>query len=124
LLLSVLAESIYKRNLVMQNEHNYARAYSVDQKGNIFFVIITAVALSLFSGLRTFHNDTFNYINSFRLRVPDSLTAIDFNNLSVNDGSGFFIYQVLIKNYISIDPQVFLLISAVITNVIICIFLS
>jgi len=115
-LLSVLAESVYIRKEVPhKNYQSYSSVHS-NKKGSVTLVFIIAVILSLFSGLRTGFNDTYAYIQGFINRIPPSFSYISEFNFSLWDNSGFFIYQVLIKQYISTDPQAFLLISAFIAN--------
>src|SRR5699024_3861722 len=80
-------------------------------------VLVTIATLSLIitSGLRRNIGDTFNYRNIY--------TDNDFTweyILSEKD-YGFGILQMLLKNYISEDPQIMIFVSALITNIIIVI---
>ncbi len=116
-LLSVLAESVYAKKNELQARYSKLNSNAGKKKGSTFLVFIVTVILSLFSGLRTSHNDTYAYIRGFINNIPASFDYIDQIYFSIWDYTGFFIYQVLIKQYISTDPQVFLLISAFITNI-------
>lgn len=67
--------------------------------------------LILFAGLRTKYNDTATYLDIFK--------ALEINNefsYYLDSYGGFELYRVLIKKYISTNPQSFIFISAIFTN--------
>lgn len=70
------------------------------------------LAFILFSGLRQKYNDTTTYMYGFKIFDP---SEVRFSTLFESYG-GFAVYQKLIKTYISDDPQIFILISAIVTN--------
>lgn len=74
-----------------------------------FFIII---AFILFAGLRSKYNDTVTYMQGFEL--------VDINHISflsvLESYGGFELYQQLIKKYISTDPQIFIFITSIFTN--------
>lgn len=67
----------------------------------------------LFAGLRSKYNDTTTYMYGFEL--------IDANTIKLSTllkpYGGFEIYQQLIKRYISDNPQVFIFVSSIVTNI-------
>lgn len=76
----------------------------------LYFIIL--VAFILFAGLRSTYNDTSAYMHGYEL-----IDASSINWLTILDPyGGFELYQLLIKHYISENPQVFIFITAVITN--------
>lgn len=82
----------------------------------IFWGIL--VAFILFAGLRSKYNDTSAYIHAFNI-----LDTGDLNLSTLFDPyGGFEIYQKLIKLYISEDPQVFILLSSILTNLLYIVF--
>ena len=70
------------------------------------------IAFILFAGLRTTYNDTGTYIQGFEFMNVDD---ISLSTLFESYG-GFDLYQKIIKRYISDNPQVFIFVSAVVTN--------
>jgi len=115
-LLSVLAESVVVKKKELQARYSKLNSTVDKKKGSSFLVFAVTVILSLFSGLRTEHNDTYAYIRGFINNIPSSLPGLSEISFSLGDHPGFFIFQVLIKQYISTDPQVFLFLSAFIVN--------
>lgn len=77
----------------------------------IYYAIL--ISLILFSGMRTTYNDTTAYTHAF--------TLTDVSNISLStlfEGyGGFTLLQQLIYKYISVDPQMLLLVVSVIVNV-------
>ncbi|MCI6354393.1 EpsG family protein [Eubacterium coprostanoligenes] len=76
----------------------------------IYYAIL--ISLILFSGMRTTYNDTTAYTHAF--------TMTDVSNISLStlfEGyGGFTLLQQLIYKYISVDPQMLLLVVSVIVN--------
>lgn len=74
-----------------------------------YFIII---AFILFAGLRSKYNDTVTYVQGFELISTDQI------NLStiLESYGGFEVYQQLIKKYVSTDPQIFIFVTSVLTN--------
>lgn len=70
------------------------------------------IAFILFAGLRSSYNDTTAYTHAFEM--------VNINDLNLSTlmepYGGFEIYQILIKRYISDNPQVFIFVSAILTN--------
>ncbi len=78
------------------------------------------ISFILFAGLRSTYNDTSTYINGFKM--------IDTSNLNLSvllePYGGFDVYQKIIKSYISTDPQIFIFITAIITNILYLVFFT
>lgn len=76
------------------------------------------IAFILFAGLRSNYNDTITYIQGFQI--------IDINDINLSclleSYGGFDLYQKVIKRYISDNPQVFIFITAIITNMLFLLF--
>lgn len=79
-----------------------------------FLYIVLLILMILFSGLRTSYNDTASYIHGFRIL---DMNTIDISTIFESYG-GFNYYQMLIKKFISTDPQALILITSIITNTI------
>ena len=74
-------------------------------------IFLITIIFILFSGLRTRFNDTVTYIYGF-----EQLNT-DFNFADIFESyGGFDVYQKIIKVYISDNPQMLILITAIITN--------
>lgn len=74
-----------------------------------YFAIV--LGFILFAGLRTKYNDTATYMHGFKM--------LEINNgfsYYLDSYGGFNLYQVIIKKYISTNPQSFIFISAIFTN--------
>ena len=85
---------------------------------SLFFTVSIVLILSLLSGLRTSYNDTYTYIKSFIYRVTDNFSDLVLHmEQALGDNPGFYLYQYIIIVFISNDPQVFLFLSALITNI-------
>ena len=52
---------------------------------------------------------------NFVYRIPDDFSSFRWSDITLGENPGFFIYQVLIKLFISQDPQFFILISSFFT---------
>lgn len=75
----------------------------------LYFVIITAFAL--YAGLRCRYNDTMTYMTSYEM-----LDASKLDLAGIFDSyGGFFLYERLLKRYISTSPQAFIFITAWLT---------
>lgn len=70
------------------------------------------IAFIFFAGLRSSYNDTGTYIQGYQL--------IDISHIEISSAleayGGFELYQQLIKRYISTNPQVFIFITSIMTN--------
>lgn len=88
-----------------------------DIQSKIVFIGIF-VAFILFAGLRSKYNDTTTYMQGFKL--------INVNNLKLSTllepYGGFKLYQQVLKKHISDNPQIFIFVSAIITNVLYLVF--
>ncbi|WP_455684407.1 EpsG family protein [Thomasclavelia sp.] len=84
----------------------------------VYFILL--LALILFSGLRTTYNDTRTYMHAYRLV---DISSINFSMIFESYG-GFELFQILLKKFISQDPQILILVSSIITNVIYVWFFS
>jgi transmembrane protein EpsG len=80
-------------------------------------IIIIAV---LFSGLRTGYNDTHSYMRGFAM--------LDTSDIRVSDlfqaYGGFYVFQKLIKIYISENPQALIFVSSIVTNILFVTFIA
>lgn len=74
-------------------------------------IFLITIIFILFSGLRTRYNDTGTYMYAFKQLSTD----LKLSDLFESYG-GFDVYQKIIKIFISNNPQVFILITAIITN--------
>lgn len=106
---------------VIQNRTRFDPSAAIGIKNDLQSRVVyigIMVALILFAGLRSKYNDTSTYMHGFQL--------IDSNNISLSlllePYGGFDLYQMLIKKYISENPQVFIFITAVITTVLFLVF--
>ncbi|WP_066186671.1 EpsG family protein [Gracilibacillus timonensis] len=82
-------------------------------KPNKLLVFGACLSLILISGLRSGIGDTYNYRNIFETK------DFTWEYITSEGDIGFGLLQVLIKNYISEDSQVLLIITALVTNVLI-----
>lgn len=85
-----------------------------------FEYFILLVVLILFSGLRTTYNDTQTYMHAFTLV---DASKIDISLLFESYG-GFELFQIILKKFISEDPQILIFVSSIITNIIYLWFFS
>lgn len=92
---------------------NVREAIKKDWSVKILYFILVLI-LILFSGLRTTYNDTETYMQGYQI-----LETGHVNIFSVFEPyGGFLIFQTLLKKYISENPQVLILVSSVIVNII------
>lgn len=77
----------------------------------VYFAVLTSVVL--FSAMRTKYNDTTAYTHAFTMT---DISTISLKTLTEGYG-GFTLLQQLIYKYISIDPQMLLLVISIIINV-------
>ena len=78
-----------------------------------FIYSVVLISIVLFSAMRTKYNDTTAYTHAFTMT---DISTISFKTLTEGYG-GFKLLQQLIYKYISIDPQMLLLVVSVIVNV-------
>ena len=78
------------------------------------------IAFMLFAGLRSRYNDTLTYVQGFEMIETNDLSWKSFSE----PYGGFDTYQKLIKLYISDNPQVFIFLSSVLTNLLYLVFLT
>lgn len=86
-------------------------------KPNKLLVFGALLSLILVSGLRAGIGDTFNYRNIFEKN------DFTWEYITSEKDIGFGILQMIIKNYISADSQMLILITALITNLLIVLVL-
>ena len=80
------------------------------------FLIALIIFLILFAGLRTYYNDTLNYIVGFQNSVNIHEFLANHENLELLSNPLFYGFQALIRTYTD-NPNIFLMICAVIVNV-------
>lgn len=74
-----------------------------------YFIII---AFIVFAGLRSSYNDTITYIQGYE---QIDITHINFSSVLEAYG-GFDLYQQLIKKYLDANPQLFIFVTSIFTN--------
>lgn len=84
--------------------------------GDFYFLFITVIVFSLLAGLRTEYNDTETYIYNFVYNIPTEFDQLNILSFTIGENRGFYLYQYLIKSFISEDPHVFIFLSSLITN--------
>lgn len=77
--------------------------------------IALLIILVCFGGLRTFMNDTANYIRAFEEKVPNNLSGIGNVNWALGANPLFLVYRIIIKSFVSTNGQVFIFLSSLIT---------
>jgi transmembrane protein EpsG len=82
-------------------------------KPNKLLIFISISSLILVSGLRSNIGDTYFYMHSY------NITEFTFESVTGQHDIGFGILQMLLKNYLSTDPQILILTTALITNLLI-----
>lgn len=85
--------------------------------------VILLVIMVCFSGLRTFGNDTANYISTFEERIPNSLSAIKSIDWAIGSNPLFVIYQIIMRSVFSANGYMFVFVSALITIVSMVVFM-
>ena len=89
----------------------------VPNKPNKVLIFGSLIALVLLSGLRSNIGDTFNYINIYER------SDFTWDYIQSHKDIGFGILQMMLKNYVSNDPQVMIFTTALLTNVLILVVL-
>ena len=117
---TVLASLVDRKTIRIDDKSTIRKETSASGMFHLFLVICILI---WFAGSRTRMNDTTTYINAFNLRVPDSLSGIRDTNWSLGSNPLFYIYQLLIKVFISQDSQVFILLSSIIIETLMVLFL-
>lgn len=84
----------------------------VQSKPNKFLVFFTMITLVLVSGLRNNIGDTFFYMHSYKN------TTFNWEQIKEGKDIGFNIFQMILQQF-SRDPQILLLVTALITNALI-----
>lgn len=107
---SILAERLNSVAIVWNHYH-----LRQVKKQNIIMVFCVSILLSLFAGLRTKYNDTAIYMHNFVYKVPNDFSSLTWSNITLGENPGFYVYQVVIKMFISQDPQFLILISSLFT---------
>ena len=107
-LVAVICESYTERELSSNGV-----TVSTNTNGRICLFLVIAI-LIWFAGTRTRMNDTAIYMTSFKTRVPTGLSALRQVDWSLGNNPLFRVYEVLLKTFISSDPQIFILISSAI----------
>lgn len=87
-----------------------------DYKPHKFFVILVAITLIVVSGLRSNIGDTYYYKHSY------STNLLTWSNIDYSGDFGFNILQLLLQK-ISIDPQILIFLTSLITNLFIVLVL-
>lgn len=90
-----------------------------DTQAKVIYAVIL-LWIILFSGLRSRYNDTSTYMIGFQMLDPKS---VGFSDLFSSYG-GFEVYQKIIKQYISDNPQVLIFVSAVLVGLLYIPFLA
>lgn len=83
----------------------------MDVQSKVIYIVILLWVM-LFAGLRSTYNDTSTYMIGFQMLEPE---VVGFDDLFSSYG-GFEIYQKIIKQYISNDPQMLIFISSVLVG--------
>lgn len=114
----VLITSLIATNVAIKINENDISNHYTDTKPGKFMVFIATSSMILVSGLRKplgygTIGDTYAYSHSFNL-LPTDIESI---KLILEDGKdvAFTLFTILIKRYVSTDPQVFIFICALIT---------
>lgn len=80
------------------------------------FLILLIIFLVLFAGLRTFYNDTIQYIEGFKNSVDIHEFLLDTENIELLNNPLFYGFQALIRTFTD-NANVFLILCAIIVNV-------
>lgn len=84
----------------------------------LYFILL--LILILFSGLRTTYNDTETYMQGYQMLDVDSVNIFSI----FKPYGGFTIFQMILKKYVSENPQVLVLVSSIVVNSIFMYFYS
>lgn len=101
--IGVLGNSYVKKN-------NIKNKY--DNGTNMFFAVLLLILPVVLIGLRTNYIDTKGYIAGFE-QLPVGFSSV-ISGLEGSKGPGWLIYQWIVKVFITKNPNVFLLITAII----------
>jgi len=113
-LLILIGACVFLAYVIQSRTYSYASAsegIKKDVQSKIVYYCIV-LALILFSGLRSSYNDTSAYIWEFQILETNKINLVTV----FEPYGGFDIYQKVIKMYISSNPQVFIFITAIVTN--------
>ena len=94
----------------------YENIKKINTKGKgLQYILLVSICLALcvFAGLRTEYNDTSIYIRAFK-HTPTKFSSLFQEKFTISNVYGFNIFQYLIYNFITKNPQVFLFICALI----------
>ena len=80
------------------------------------FLIALIVFLVLFAGLRTYYNDTYNYIKSFESSVNIHDFLLNKENIELLNNPLFYGFQALVRTFTD-NANVFFMICAIIVNI-------
>ena len=104
-------------SFLADNNKNY------ENKSSLFITLIAALIASLLAGFRTSYNDTERYMYTFQYVIPNSFDKlIETIDWSLGSNPGFYIFQYLLKSFISESPQILILVSSLITFISIFLF--
>ena len=80
------------------------------------FLVLLIVFLVLFAGLRTYYNDTANYILGFKHSVNIYEFLGDMRNIEILNNPLFYGFQALIRTFTD-NANIFLMLCAIVVNV-------
>lgn len=100
---------------VIQNRtaryHTAQEGIRRDRQSRVLYFCIF-ISFIMFAGLRSSYNDTVTYIQGFRILESSGIKI----SILLEPYGGFELYQQILKKYVSDDPQVFIFVSALVTN--------
>lgn len=82
-----------------------------DVQSKVVYIAIFLLII-FFSGLRSTYNDTSTYMQGFQMLRPESVELSDL----FSSYGGFEVYQKIIKQYISDNPQMLIFVSAILVG--------
>ena len=82
---------------------------------SIVWLIAIYMILIWFAGTRTRMNDTTSYIFNYREKIDTGLSALRNVKWALSEKPLFYVYMILLKTFVSEDPQFFILITSAIT---------
>lgn len=106
--------SLYSRRVCVQSIDN---SNLVENRTNVFFVIVIFSVIILFIGLRSGIADTYAYINMFNDYPTTRLEAIEVITDENAREPGFRLLSILFKSFISQDYHAWLFTIALITGI-------
>ncbi|KPL57769.1 EpsG family protein [Rossellomorea vietnamensis] len=92
---------------------NGATTFPVSIKPHKLLVFGSLLSIVLVSGLRSNIGDTYFYMHSY------NISQFTWDSVISQHDIGFGILQMMLKNYISMDPQILIFTTALITNLLI-----